>query len=418
MRVLPRPPVLAVLVSVLVWLLPLRGQQDVVGVYLTWLREPTTTMVVNWVNLYEHTPARVWHRAAGETEWRATEGARAVVAPSVFQVRRVELGGLRADTVYEFAIGETAPADGRGVDRFGTPPAALAAERSLRFVTGGDMMHRRDWLDAMNRAAGARDPDFALLGGDLAYANGVDATRWIDWLQSMHRNLRAPDGRLVPLVVAIGNHEVRGHYHGRIPEDAPYFYGFFALPENRSYHAIDFGSYLSLVILDSDHTQPIVGAQTEWLAGALAARAERAFVFPCYHYPAYGTTKRPPGGGLPSEHPRSLAIRREWSPLFERHGVTAVFENDHHAYKRTYPIRAGRRDDEAGVVYLGDGAWGVEVRPVVTPEEAWYLARSEPRRHVFVVTLTTTGEATVEAIDASGELFDRSTLRGRGTRRE
>jgi hypothetical protein len=68
------------------------------------------------------------------------------------------------------------------------------------------------------------------------------------------------------------------------------------------------------------------------------------------------------------------------------------------------------------VVYLGDGAWGVDVRPVVTPDEAWYLARSESRRHVFVVTLSPTGEAVVQAIDSAGEVFDRCTLAGRSAR--
>jgi hypothetical protein len=412
MRFAPRFPALLVFLFLLAS--ALRAQTDVIGVYLTWLRDPSTSAVVNWVNLYEHAPARVWHRAVGETAWRASEGTRAAVAPSVLQVRRVELTGLLADTVYEFAIGETAPADTKGVERFRTVPAGL--NRPVKFVSGGDTMHRREWFDAMNRAAGATDPDFALIGGDLAYANGRDASRWIDWLRSVHQTLRAPDGRLIPIVVAIGNHEVRGYYNGRVPDDAPYFYGLFALPENRSYHTLDFGTYLSLVILDTDHTQPIAGAQTEWLAAALAARADRAFVFPCYHYPAYGTTKRPKEGGLPSEHPRSLAIRREWSPLFEKHAVTAVFENDHHAYKRTHPILAGKRDDVSGVVYLGDGAWGVEVRPVATPEEAWYLARSEARRHVFVVTLRAGGEATVQAIDVAGAVFDRVSLPGRAAK--
>jgi hypothetical protein len=40
----------------------------------------------------------------------------------------------------------------------------------------------------MNKRAGALDPDFAMLGGDLAYANGVAATRWVDWLQSWMKN--------------------------------------------------------------------------------------------------------------------------------------------------------------------------------------------------------------------------------------
>lgn len=395
---------------------PLRAQApDVVGVYLTWLRDPSSSIVVNWVNLHREGAARVWFREAGAAEWRPADGAHTADTPSVLQVRRVELDGLRGDTTYEFGLGETAPADPRGIERFRTPPAELT--RPVRFVSGGDTMHRREWFDAMNRAAGALDPDFAVIGGDLAYADGVNATRWVDWFRSLHQTLRTPDGRLVPLVVGIGNHEVRGHYNGRVPQDAPYFYGFFAFPHaGKSSYALDFGNYLSFVMLDSDHTQRIEGAQTEWLAATLAARDGQRFLFPVYHYPAYGTTKRPKTGGLPSEHPISLKIRREWSPLFEKHAVTAAFENDHHAYKRSHPIREGRRDDAAGVVYLGDGAWGVGTRPVATPEEAWYLARSEARRHVFVVTLDPSGSASVEAIDAKGEVFDKTTLSGRAAR--
>lgn len=387
---------------------------ETIGIYLTWLRDPASTMLVNWVDRDADAPVRVWYRSAAGGDWRKVEGAAPVVVGGKVRVRRAELTGLTPDSVYEFALGDSAPAAGATVDRFRT--AADKLERPVRFVSGGDTMHRRDWFEAMNRAAGARDPDFALIAGDLAYADDKNLDRWLEWFSAVYRTLRAPDGRLVPMVIGIGNHEVKGHYNGRVPEDAAFFYGFFALPAGSSFYALDFGAYLSVLLLDTDHTRPIVGAQTEWLAEALATRADRRFVFPAYHYPAYGTTKRPKEGGLPSEHPRSLVIRREWSPLFEKNAVTAVFENDHHAYKRTYPIREGRRDDQAGVVYLGDGAWGVEVRPVVTPEDAWYLARSEARRHVFVVTLSPQGEAVVQAIDANGEVFDRCTLAGRAAK--
>ena len=381
------------------------------GVYLTWLGDPASTMLVNWVDRDAVTSARVWYRPAGGVDWQKAEGSPASAVEGGVWVRRVELNGLAPDTVYEFTTGDTAPSSGAPSDRFRTAPDKL--ERPVRFVSGGDTMHRRDWFEVMNRVAGAQDPDFALIAGDLAYADDKDLGRWLDWFAAVYHTLRAPDGRLIPMVIGIGNHEVKGHYNGRVAEDAAFFHAFFALPEDRTFYALDFGTYLSLLLLDTDHTRPIAGEQTQWLASALAARADRRFVFPAYHYPAYGTTKRPKDGGLPSEHPRSMDIRREWSPLFEKNAVTAVFENDHHAYKRTYPIREGRRDDEAGVVYLGDGAWGVEVRPVVTPEEAWYLARSEPRRHVFVVTLFPAGEAVIQAIDAGGEIFDRCTLSGR-----
>ena len=42
---------------------------------------------------------------------------------------------------------------------------------------------------------------------------------------------------------------------------------------------------------DAAHTNPVAGAQTEWLKGDLAARKSKQFVFAAYHFPAYGTTK-------------------------------------------------------------------------------------------------------------------------------
>jgi acid phosphatase type 7 len=391
----------------------LLAQTDVVGLYLTWQRDPARTMTVNWVNLYEHTTTNVFYRELGQTNWASAQGTRHVVAPSVYQVRRVELTGLKPATDYQFIVAEQVPADERNLQRFRTLPAEL--QKPLRFVTGGDMMHTREMVDAMNRRAGRLDPDFALLGGDLAYADGVYATRWFDWMQSWTQHARGRNGRLIPMVVAIGNHEVRGGYNGKIPADAPYFYGFFALPENRSYYALDFGKYLSLVVLDSGHTQPISGAQATWLEQAMAARTEQQFLFPCYHWPAYGTTKEPKDK-LPHEHPRSREIQQQWIPHFERHGVTAVFENDHHNYKRTHPIRNDQRDDQNGIIYLGDGAWGVGTRTVPAPGKAWYLAHAEPRRHLFEVTLNPDGQVQIRAVDADAIVFDQTELRQARTR--
>jgi len=384
----------------------LPAQTDVVGVYLTWNGDPTTTMTVNWVNLYEHTPATVWYRDGKEAEWQSASGTHHRAGPSTLQVRRVALTGLKPDTLHEFVLAEKPGREARGVRRFRTLPSTFS--RPIRFVTGGDMMHNREYVDTMNKRAAALDPDFAVLGGDLAYANGVDATRWVDFIQSWSENAKGKDGRGIPMVVAIGNHEVKGGYNGRIPDDAPYFYSLFDLPENRSYYALDIGDYLSFVVLDSGHTHPIAGAQADWLAEAMSRRAGRRFLFPVYHWPAYGTTKEEKGN-LPCEHPRSVEIRTHWIPHFERHGVSAVFENDHHNYKRTHPILGHQRDDARGITYLGDGAWGVATRTV--PKDAWYLAHAQPRRHLFHVTLNLDGTIKAEAVSGSGTIFDQVTLR-------
>ncbi len=383
-----------------------QGQQDLVGVYLTWKSDPTTTMTVNWVDLFEGSSNTLWYRKVGTTEWVSSEAAHTRAGVSTLQVRRTELTGLTPDTSYEFGIGRQ-PAKETDGWRFRTMPAKLT--RPVRFVSGGDMMHTREMVDVMNKRAGALDPDFAMIGGDLAYANGVAATRWVDWLQSWMKNSVGRDRRIIPLVIGIGNHEVKGGYNGKVPDDAPFFYSLFDTPDGKSSYALDFGKYLSVIALDSGHTQPIAGAQADWLGQALARRDAQQFLFAFYHYPAYGTTKAPKGG-MPYDAKQSVAIRENWIPHFEKYGVTALFENDHHNYKRTHRLRNHKRDDENGLLFLGDGAWGVIPREVPSPEVGWWLAKAEPRNHLFHIELRENGTASIDAVDVGGAVFDHLDL--------
>jgi hypothetical protein len=380
--------------------------QDLVGLYLTWSRDPATTMTINWVDLYPKNTNTVFYRERGTDDWASGEARQLAVEPSSLQRRYVELIGLKPDTVYEFGIGKRVekPLDGW---TFRTMPAELT--RPLRFVTGGDMMHTRAMLDEMSAQVAPLEPDFAMFGGDLAYEDGVRATRIVDWLSSWKTLGMTKDRRLIPIVLVIGNHEVRGGYKGKIPDDAPYFYRLFTFPDDRAYYALDFGKYLSLIVLDSGHTNPIEGEQAAWLARALEKRAGQTFLFPIYHFPAYGTTKAGQGK-LPIDIPRAITIREQWVPHFDRFGVSAVFENDHHNFKRTVPLRGHRRDDANGIRYLGDGAWGVRTRTVPDPKEAWYLEKAEPRNHMWIVDLGTDKSVKVRAMDPKGEVFDQLAL--------
>ncbi len=386
--------------------------QDLTGLYLTWSRDPSTTMTVNWVDLYPKSTNTVFYREQGREEWKSGDAKQTVVEPSSLQRRYLELTDLKPDTLYEFGIGKRPekPTDGW---TFRTMPAALT--RPIRFVTGGDMMHSRAMLDAMSAQVAPLEPDFAVFGGDLAYDNGVTATRVVDFLLSWKQLGMTQDRRLIPIVLVIGNHEVRGGYDVEIPDDAPYFYGLYTLPDDRAFYALDFGTYLSLLVLDSAHTNPIAGEQTSWLAQALEKRADQTFLFPVYHYPAYGTTKAPEGK-LPIDNARAITIRENWTPHFDRFGVTAVFENDHHNFKRTHPLRGHARDDANGIRYLGDGAWGVRTRDVPDLSEAWYLEKAEPRNHVWIVDLKPDKTAHVRAMDPKGEVFDELQLPAARTR--
>jgi hypothetical protein len=257
---------------------------DPPALYLTWQRDPATTMTVLWQTVDE-AKTEVHFRLAGRTNaWQAVPGQQRPVPGSIRTQHTVELTGLSPRTDYEFCFWP-----GERAFRFRTLPKDLS--QPVRFVNGGDVYHDRKWMDTMNELAGKLDPAFVVLGGDLAYALGgtnrvENMERWDAYFDSWKQKAITPDGRLVPMIVTIGTHEVKGSLN-RSPEHAPAYYVLFPLPGLQGYNVLDVGNYLSLFLLDSDHTHPIEGAQSEWLERTLAKRRRVPHLFPVYHVPAW-----------------------------------------------------------------------------------------------------------------------------------
>src|SRR6202011_1762030 len=132
-----------------------------------------------------------------------------------------------------------------------------------------------------------QDPMFAVIGGDLGYDNGRSTSISLAFLRNYSKHVVGRDGRLIPLIACMGNHEVDGGY-GKPRAKAPFFYALFdGLYPDTGYATLDFGDYLSLVLLDTGHTSPIDGAQTFWLEKTLKARADHPHVIVVNHVPAY-----------------------------------------------------------------------------------------------------------------------------------
>jgi acid phosphatase type 7 len=361
------------------------------GLMLTWQQDPTTTMTIDW-----HTaPGDVARSSVCLSERGANRWASEVEAVQLAwpygerTIHRVELTGLRPGTEYRFQAGEF----GREY-YFRTMPADID-EEPVVFATGGDTQHLQHLLETTNAVALQYDIDFVAWGGDLAYADGgsddIHLERWQWWFMANMNTLIDDDGRVVPILVAIGNHEVVDGYFYRHTDYeatdtwraqiAPYFYTFFAFPGQPGYGTLDFGDYMSLIFLDTDHSNPIEGVQTEWLASMLSERGTRGVphVFPVYHVPAH-PSHRDPGGEVETR------VRETWVPLFETHGIELAFENHDHTYKRTHPIRGGAVDEEEGIVYIGDGAWGVLTREG-DQRDAWYIDQFASQRHAVIVSI-------------------------------
>lgn len=391
--------------------------------YLTWQRDPATTMTVHWHTEWTagFADSVLEYRAAGSAAWTRAAGHSQQMPFSNRMVHTIELSGLAGDTLHEFRFGRLVAQEPEGellfeahgpVHKFRTMPARLA--RPVKFIAGGDVYGGKtlELLGFMCRAAAQLAPDFAILGGDIAYVNDEPkgAQRWYDFFRVWSESMVTPDGRTIPVIPAIGNHEVHGDTYeirggepkrGMSTERALFFYTLFAFPGRPGYNTLDFGDYLSLIALDSYHTNPVPGRQTDWLREKLAQRRQVPFVVPFYHVPAYPSVRS-------FNTPTSAIVRANWVPLFDEAQIRFVFEHHDHAYKVTHPLRAGKLDP-AGTRYLGDGAWAVAAREVLVGDKAPFIDRSHARNHVFEVTLHR-DRADFRAIDPNGEVFDQLTI--------
>ncbi len=341
------------------------------ALFLTWQRDPTTTMTVQWVGVEKEGQRPIWYAAELGGMWTSQPVTVKPFPLTDFKIFRAELTGLKPDTDYVFHVG----LDSRPF-RFRTMPTK--ATNPIHFVSGGDAGVGPQVVQS-NRVAAAQSPQFVVIGGDIAYENGRSPLTFLEFLRNYSRDLRDKQGRLIPLLACIGNHEVNGGYN-RTRAEAPFFYALFdGLFPEKGFASLDFGDYLSLVLLDTGHTTPIGGEQTDWLEKTLKAREECPTVFVFNHVPAYPCV-RPFSDS--EETGTGSENRKYWVPLFERYNVDAVFEHHDHAYKRTLPLMGGHTSTN-GIVYLGDGSWG-KIRRPEWPDKRPYLATSDESYHLSV----------------------------------
>ena len=345
-------------------------------------------------------PEQISWRQQGSDDWQTAEASQQPLTHTDRTVSQVELNALTPDTTYEFRVGAE-----EKIRCFRTLPAAL--DRRLSFVQGGDPQDGPA-MEQMMRLAASRDPAFAVIGGDLTFDDGLPANagRVERFFRSLGKDLVTSDGRHIPVIVCIGNHDVNRNEqwilnNDALPRDeaarramAPYFLTAWPFPGERGYGVLDVGDYLSFVLLDTNHLNAVDGPQLGWLRETLSARKDVPHLFPIYHVPAYP-------GVRDMNDPLSKLIRDQWTPLFEQAGIRLAFEHHEHAFKVTHPLRGGEKSD-AGITYLGGGAMGIELRDPRDPADEPHLAKTAKVHHLHEVTLEPTKRTTV-TLDIDGK---------------
>jgi hypothetical protein len=373
--------------------------------FLTWQRDPTTTMTIQWIGaMGETADTNITFSTIKNLRWQTQPPNPKPYPLTDMKVFRAELTDLTPDTDYQFRIGKLSP-----TYRFRTMPSK--ATNAIQFISGGDCGVNTHAI-ANNIQAARQDPMFSVIGGDLAYENGKSAEINLAFLKNYSKHMVARDGRLIPLVACIGNHEVDGGYK-KPRAKAPFFYALFdGLFRDTGFATLDFGDYLSLILLDTGHTSPIGGEQADWLEHTLKDRADNPNVFVVNHVPAYPSFRR--ALGVAGKEGTGEANRKHWVPLFDKYRVPVVLEHHDHTFKRTKPLLDGF-GDKNGVLYLGDGSWG-KLRTPYAPEQLGYLAASSRDYHLSLHRIQ--GEERFHlALDENGRVMDvcRSGQRTAGT---
>jgi acid phosphatase type 7 len=302
---------------------------------------------------------------------------------------------------------------GRGEPRLGE----VVRRGQRRALHQGRPPDRREVTISKTLTVKHAHPARRAMRGDPELADGREDRlyRWYEFFDAYMNTLISDDGRAIPILVTLGNHEtVSGYWlrDERFPDHleeyrqddetrsilAPYFFKFFAMPGQPGYNVLDFGDYMSFILLDSDHANPVAGEQTEWLESTLIEREGIPHIFPIYHVTAYPSHRD-------FDHHRGIPgrIRENWVPLFEKYGVRIAFEKHDHTYKRTYPIR-NNRIDPAGITYIGDGAWGVSTRSGNSRDE-WYIKQFASERHAIITTIHGQHQH-VLTVNENGEVID------------
>ena len=312
------------------------------------------------------------------------------------------LTGLSPATTYSYDIFVDGMDANPQADTFATAPSTGTG--TVRFVAFGDSGVGSTEQRQIATLIDAEAFDLMLHAGDLAYGDpsGVGAATHQtlnDWFFSIYRNSL----RRKAVFPSLGNHDSRAENSDGTP-----YLDMFALPRNggnggfpdhaERYYSFNYGP-LHVVVLDTElafQDTSRRAAQLAWLESDLGSTTQ-PWKIAVFHRSPFSA------GG---EHGSDLAVRSAFSPVFERHGVQAVFSAHEHTYERTKPWKIGTDPSDTPVTYIVTGGGGGPLYPAGS--DTWTAVSAS--RHHYVRGSASTCTLTIEAVGTDASVFDTVTL--------
>jgi len=296
--------------------------------------------------------------------------------------------------------------------------------KNLRIIEGGDW-ELTEKAKTLAEVAICYDPQVLWLGGDYPRnVNGLeDYEKWDEWLDVYESTMITSDRCLVPMVMAIGNHEVIGGYNQH-RANSPFYFRYFPQNEKKqSFFLKRFGDIV-LFVLDSGHVASHEGSQSKWLEANLIKYKDYPIKMAMYHVPIYPSVRFVEenfyyrffywllglaGKNDDSSHLLSVPSqegKKTWLPLFDKYKITTAFEHHDQTLKRTRPLRNDKINLD-GTIYLGDGGWGAEIQ--VPPIQTYFsplFAKSMGYVSFFWLVDIKEDRIIYKAISAKGHVLD------------
>ncbi len=301
---------------------------EVTQIMLNWQSDPRTTMTITWRTDLEGSTSTAYYSSDEDLEFKKYDTLAAetyTFTGTAAWLHRVELTGLVPGQTYWVVL----KTDESQSEEFSF---RTAPDESQDFVfamgaDGQDVRTQMPVIRAVLEKVATEDPEFFLYSGDMVNAELSDQ-EWDLFFDSWHDTMITSEGRRIPLVPTMGNHEVVGGYGGYRPDQAPFYYNRFAIPKPKAYYSLRYGPDLTILSLNSDHGAPVDGEQLAWHKRTLEENEDSSWIIPHYH----------DGTWWSSTKPLQVKIRTYWVPLFERYGIDLVHTGHIHSYRRIGPL--------------------------------------------------------------------------------
>lgn len=325
--------------------------------------DPTTTRTLSWFTDGLDDPGSVIEYGPVDADMSADAIANAAF-PSRAEGLAKSVYGV--DALTHSAVASDVPLDRPLRYRVGSSKGWSAVQvlqpapaSGFRFVHFGD--HATSAASrAVVETVAARKPDFVLIAGDLAYANGDQAV-WDTYFAMLE-----PLAARVPILTAPGNHEAKDGggegYRSRL-----------AQPGNISWYSFDYqnahyffstgGSLVDGLAGAGDLAAELLAIELDLAQAALRrARGEIDFIVFVQHYPIWTDED----GRDPANF--TLVLLEEQYLL--RYGVDLLLVGHDHIYERSKPMGYGRPLD-GGYVQVTQGGGGQDLYEILPQLASW-----------------------------------------------